>query len=104
MWTTKGNLKCDTCTEVLDGLGEDQSFVLNRARARGWHVYVGPVVAKVKRQDAHICPNCMGTNRSRLPDPPPRLEEDQPLFDLPISAVAAMWMPLTIELPPESGE
>lgn len=91
MWTTKGNLKCDTCDVTLDGLGEGQAFVLNRARARGWHVYFGPVIAKVKRRDAHICPDCMGTNRSRLPAPPPRLEDDQPLFELPVPGMTEFF-------------
>lgn len=73
---------CDTCTHNIDWDGVPRVLVMARARETGWHCFEGLNVAGDKIISSHICPECMGTARSKLPPAPPRLAEDVPLFEV----------------------
>lgn len=81
MWTLAGDLACSTkgCPGLLLGHGLDQAQLTVRANAKGWHLYEGQTLGG-GLLISHLCPKCIGTNRSKLPPPPPRLEDDQTLF------------------------
>lgn len=78
MWLKNGDLGCDTCNKVYDFPGP-RVMIINNARAHGWHMYDGRTLGG-SPFSSHICPDCMGTARSKLLAPLPRLEEDQSLF------------------------
>lgn len=82
MWTRVGNLSCTTvdCPNVFEGHGRDKAVVADAARAKGWHLYWGKTMSG-RSQTVHLCPKCIGTNRSKLPKPPPSLEGDLPLWE-----------------------
>jgi predicted RNA-binding Zn-ribbon protein involved in translation (DUF1610 family) len=77
-WEKGAIMRCDTCRELVDS-GDNRVMTIARARARGWGVFDGRTIGG-SAMVSHICPQCRGTNRSRLPAPPPRLEEDEQLF------------------------
>jgi len=77
-WEKGAIMRCDTCSELIDS-DSNRVETIARARARGWGVFDGRNIGGTSMV-SHICPKCMGTNRSRLPAPPARLEEDEPLF------------------------
>lgn len=81
MWTSAGDLACSTkgCLSLLLGHGLDQQQLSARASIKGWHLYEGKTVGG-GLLISHLCPKCIGTNRSKLPPAPPRLEADQTLF------------------------
>lgn len=69
-------MKCDNygngCKSVIWDQGGDQRTHAF-ARAKGWHLFVGETWVGVPIE-AVLCPSCVGTNRSRLPAPPPVLQ------------------------------
>jgi hypothetical protein len=77
MWLKNGDLACDTCGSKYSYDGP-RVIVLNAARAKGWHLFQGKSLTG-KPMDTHICPECMGTNRSARPKVE-HLDEELPLF------------------------
>lgn len=51
----------------------------NRARAAGWHIWEGSTQSG-KHQRVVLCPQCIGTHRTRLLSASQPLPEDQTLF------------------------
>lgn len=78
MWLTTGDLVCDTCDLRFLYAGP-RVVVLNAARAKGWHLFAGESLTG-KPLDTHVCPNCIGTNRSGVKSTSKSLDEDVPLF------------------------
>jgi hypothetical protein len=81
VWTPAGDLSCSTrsCTSLLLAHGLDKGKLAAKASAKGWHLFEGMTFGG-NPLESHLCPACIGTNRSKLPPAPPRLEEDQTLF------------------------
>jgi hypothetical protein len=78
-------LHCDnyaTCQMTVRRLDTDQATD-NAARAKGWHIWEGQTMGGHQQRKV-ICPKCMGSNRSRLPIPPPRLPGDRELIQFEI--------------------
>jgi hypothetical protein len=78
MWLPTGDLSCDSCPVALEYPGP-RVIVLNAARAKGWHVFQGESLTG-KPIDTHVCPTCMGTNRSVIKSKAVSLDEDVALF------------------------
>jgi hypothetical protein len=78
MWRKNGDLACDTCDVVLEYPGP-RRIVLNAARAHNWHCFTGTSITG-NSIETHICPGCIGTNRSTVKSNAKPLTEDQPLF------------------------
>lgn len=75
------NIYCDnysTCNSMVLDQGSVAKTVA-RARARGWHLFVGPSLTG-KKLDVVLCDGCVGTSRSRGPAPPKQLEGQEHLF------------------------
>lgn len=79
-WLKNGAIKCNTCAEKYDFDGP-RVLARTAARAKGWHIYEGATIGGVQ-QVTHLCPACVGTNRSKLPAAPVRLDADVPLWAL----------------------
>jgi len=79
MWDEFGNLICSTCSLTFASHGRNNNLVAELARFKGWHLFDGETIAGVPLT-SHLCPKCVGTNRSRLPPSPLKLEDDQALF------------------------
>jgi len=79
-WDKGSVLSCDTpgCKGRLD-IAVNRVSVIAFARAKGWRIFDGRSQTG-KEINSHICPECGGTARSKLPPPPPKLQEDEPLF------------------------
>jgi hypothetical protein len=77
MWLKNGDLACNTCDQSFPYDGP-RVVVLNAARAKGWHLFQGESLTG-KPIDTHICPSCIGTNRSGKAKVE-RLDKDVPLF------------------------
>lgn len=82
MWQRDGCLVCDGCKAAVDWTGMPRVVVMARARAMGWHCFEGFNVAGDKIIASHVCSDCMGTARSKLPPSPDPMAEDVPLFEL----------------------
>lgn len=80
-WDQTRGISCDTplCQGRIDSPGSPKVMVIAVARSKGWRIFDGRSLTD-KAISSHICPDCGGTNRSRLPAPPERLDEDEPLF------------------------
>lgn len=64
----QATLKCDnyaTCRSSMWSQGE-WGLTTSIARAKGWHIFDGETIGG-KPMSAILCPQCVGTNRSRLP-------------------------------------
>lgn len=74
------DLQCDTSPDIYQDRGRKGSTLM-AARAAGWHVYEGLASDGVTQMSSHLCPPCVGTNRS-MPKKVAPLGEDQllPLF------------------------
>lgn len=81
MWTPAGNLACSTkgCPAIVLNHGQGEQKITDQAVAKGWHLFDGTTVGG-SPLISHLCPQCIGTSRSKLPPAPPRLEADQTLF------------------------
>lgn len=73
------NLQCDNYSDYSDGC---KGLILDQggnqrthafARAKGWHLFDGLTMGSEPIK-VILCPSCIGTNRSRLPAPPPLLQ------------------------------
>lgn len=79
-WEPGSIMRCDTCWRAsLDVPAQPKVVMAQYARSKGWFVYEGPLMSG-RDVISHICNDCMGSARSKLPAPPPKLEEDQKLF------------------------
>ena len=77
------DLICDTCPERFAYTG-DLYTTFERARVRGWHIFqrvemnldkvTGFMVGNTVVETRILCPDCIGTARSKLPPPPEVLE------------------------------
>jgi hypothetical protein len=74
------DLICDTCPERFPYAG-DMYRTFERARVRGWHIYqrvqlqmISGVPQPVVVETKILCPECVGTPRSKLPPAPAVLE------------------------------
>lgn len=74
------DLICDTCPTRYSYRG---SVLRTResARAAGWHILEGPLALAVRA----LCPECIGTHRSRTPAPPVLEGQSDLLEDLGIT-------------------
>jgi hypothetical protein len=68
-----GDLLCDTCTNrYADRGGRERTD--ESARVAGWHIYRGWSYQPTQPPSTFItrilCPQCIGTNRTRIPAPP----------------------------------
>lgn len=66
------NLYCDnyaTCKSLILDQG-GVAVTVDRARARGWHLYAGPSLTG-KRLDVVLCDICVGTTIRRATTPGP---------------------------------
>lgn len=80
-WERGAVLHCDTyaCTGKIDVSDQNRVITIAYARAKGWRIYDGRSLTG-KDISSHICPTCGGTPRSKLPEAPPQLDQDVPLF------------------------
>ena len=80
-WDRGAVLHCDTknCLGKVDVMDQNRAVTLAYARAHGWRCYDGRSLTG-KEIVSHICPTCGGTPRSKLPESPPKLDQDVPLF------------------------
>jgi Zn finger protein HypA/HybF involved in hydrogenase expression len=78
MWLASGDLRCDDCPVVLEYPGP-HIIVLNAARAKGWHLFQGKSLTG-KEMNTHVCPECMGTNRSVVKSKAVPMDGDAALF------------------------
>lgn len=63
------DLICDTCPSRFADKGNPQRTD-EMARARGWHIYRGPsIVDSARNMVKVLCPECVGTPRSRIEKP-----------------------------------
>jgi hypothetical protein len=80
MWNQQGDLICTTCqTAAFLSHGRETEKVALLARVKGWHIFEGETLGGTTTV-VHLCPKCVGTNRSKLPPAPERLDGDQTLF------------------------
>lgn len=67
------DLICDTCPERF-GFRGTLAKTDERARVGGWHIYRGYAYQRVEDTvrtfiTRILCPNCIGTNRTKIPAP-----------------------------------
>lgn len=85
------DLICDTCPNRFTYRG-DTFHTFESARVKGWHIYQHIVATYTRGDDPAgtvrnidtriLCPDCVGTPRSRLEPPPPVLEGQGDMFDV----------------------
>jgi hypothetical protein len=78
LWLKDGSLHCDGCSALFDLPGAPRVLVVNSARAKGWHIYVGLSLTG-KNIDSALCDDCVGSNTKRAPKVD-RFNEEEPLF------------------------
>lgn len=78
-WTRDG-VKCDTCVALYEMEGIPRVLLVQRARAKGWHLYRGPSMTG-KDLEVSLCPDCIGSPRP-IPKKKGPMEDDQPLIDV----------------------
>lgn len=84
------DLVCDTCPQRFPWKGE-LFHTLEAARVKGWHIYrevkaqidrtSGARLGQVVVDQRVLCPQCVGTPRSKLPPAPEVLEGQADLLD-----------------------
>lgn len=75
------NINCDNysdCNSMVLDQGSVAATVA-KARARGWHLFTGPSLTG-KPLDVVLCDRCVGTPRSRVPEPIKNFPEQEYLF------------------------
>jgi hypothetical protein len=78
LWLKDGSLHCDGCPALFDLPGAPRVSVVAAARARGWHIYVGPSLTG-KSLDSALCDDCVGTSTKHA-SKVERFSEEEPLF------------------------
>jgi hypothetical protein len=76
-------LQCDTCPASFHDRGTPERTD-EYARVAGWHIYRGPsIVDSLVKLVKVLCPECMGTPRSRVPIPETLSGQLDIGFDIP---------------------
>ena len=74
------DIYCDTCPSRSPDQGS-QALTDQYARVRGWHIYRGPsIVDSAVNLAKALCPECVGTPRSKI-ETPTVLEGQSDIFE-----------------------